>query len=579
MTNPIHLAPGLDLPATAVTQTFGILAMRGAGKSNAAAVMAEQMYAADLPFVAVDPVGSWPGLRSSRDGKGPGLPIPIFGGRQGDVPLERGSGDLLADLIVEKRLSCVVDLSEFESEAAKKAFLLAFARRLYLKNTEPLHLFLEEADDYIPQRPMRDEAQLLRAFENIVRRGRARGLGITLITQRSASINKSVLTQIETLLVLRTTGPQDRKAIEEWVKYHDARAELVESLSGLKDGEAWCWSPHWLGKMVRVQVDRRKTFDSGATPKAGAARRPATLADVDLPKLSTEWASTIERAKADDPKELRRRIAELEKQVAAKPAAAPAKVERVEVPVLTKEETQTLNDVRLVIGSVLDGFKKLEALGNFAREMEAIWSRSGAPAAPIAHRDPKPLNGASKREPVIVSVPPVLAKLSQSNGATKLGPGELRLLEACAWMESIGQVDADTTAVAFLAGYTVNGHFNNMRGKLRSAGLLEYPGNGTTRLTEAGRLAAPHVARPHTLAALHQAVINRLDANMVKLFRPLIEAYPDSVTTERLAAASGYTVNRHFNNMKGRLRTLGLATYPRGNEIRAAALLFPEGIS
>jgi hypothetical protein len=116
----------------------------------------------------------------------PGLPIPIFGGKHGDVPLERGAGELLADLVVEKRLTCVLDLSRFESEADKKAFLLAFAQRLYLKNENPLHLFLEEADDYIPQKPMRDEAQLLRAWENIVRRGRARGLGMTLITQRSA---------------------------------------------------------------------------------------------------------------------------------------------------------------------------------------------------------------------------------------------------------------------------------------------------------------------------------------------------------------------------------------------------------
>ncbi len=173
-----------------MTETFGILAARGAGKSNTAAVMAEEMFKAKLPFVVVDPVRAWYGLRSSADGKSPGLPIPIFGGRRGDVPLERGAGNLMADLIVDQRLSCVLDLSEFDSESSKKQFLLDFARRLYQRNEQPLHLFLEEADDYIPQRPMRDEAQLLRAWENIVRRGRNRGLGITLIA-------------------LRTTGPQD----------------------------------------------------------------------------------------------------------------------------------------------------------------------------------------------------------------------------------------------------------------------------------------------------------------------------------------------------------------------------------
>ena len=67
----LQLAKGLELPLEAVTETFALLAVRGAGKTNAARVMAEEMFAAKLPFVAVDPVGSWYGLRAGRDG-GPG---------------------------------------------------------------------------------------------------------------------------------------------------------------------------------------------------------------------------------------------------------------------------------------------------------------------------------------------------------------------------------------------------------------------------------------------------------------------------------------------------------------------------
>jgi rubrerythrin len=314
----LTLGSDLTLPLDSVTQTFGLLAVRGAGKTNAARVMAEEMFAARLPFVAIDPVGSWYGLRSSADGRGPGLAIPIFGGKHGDVPLERAGGELVADLVTGKRLTCILDLSRFESESDKKAFLLAFARRLYLKNEDPLHLFLEEADDYIPQKPMRDEAQLLRAFENIVRRGRARGLGITLITQRSAAINKMVLTQVETLIAMRTTSPQDRAAIEAWVKYHAQSEEIVESLAGLDNGEAWVWSPHFLKTTKRVRFRLARTFDSGATPKNVREKdnRPAaTLADVDLQAIQAQMAATIEKAKAEDPRELRKQIAELKRQL------------------------------------------------------------------------------------------------------------------------------------------------------------------------------------------------------------------------------------------------------------------------
>jgi len=263
----LRISPELSLPPEAVTQTFGVLAVRGAGKTNTAVVMAEEMYAAELPFVVVDPVGAWWGLRSSASGKGPGLALPIFGGRHGDVPLEKTGGQLVADIVVDERLSCVLDVSEF-SETDKIRFLIDFAERLYRRNEDPLHLFLEEADDYAPQRPMREQARLLRAFENIVRRGRARGLGITMISQRSAALNKNLLTQIETLIAMRTTSPQDRKAIEGWVEYHGQAKELLESLPSLADGEAWVWSPHWLGQLERVPERRILEILVGVYPEA-----------------------------------------------------------------------------------------------------------------------------------------------------------------------------------------------------------------------------------------------------------------------------------------------------------------------
>lgn len=89
----LKVSKELELPAESVTHSFGLLAMRGAGKTNAARVLAEEMYDAGLPFVAIDPVGSWWGLRAGRDGKkAGGLAIPIFGGRHADLPLHRGAG-------------------------------------------------------------------------------------------------------------------------------------------------------------------------------------------------------------------------------------------------------------------------------------------------------------------------------------------------------------------------------------------------------------------------------------------------------------------------------------------------------
>jgi len=202
-------------------------------------------------------------------------------------------------------------LSRFESEAAKKAFLLAFAQRLYLKNENPLHLFLEEATTTSRRSRCATRRRLLRAWENIVRRGRARGLGMTIITQRSAAVAKMVLTQVETLFAMRTTGPQDIAAIEAWIQYHQGDRKILSTLAGLADGEAWVWSPHFLNTLSRHQIRRRETFDSGATPKNIRAadtrhRRPSQTSTSQ--RCRNAWRRRIEKAKADDPRELRKEL-------------------------------------------------------------------------------------------------------------------------------------------------------------------------------------------------------------------------------------------------------------------------------
>jgi hypothetical protein len=114
--------------------------------------------------------------------------------------------------------------------------------------------------------------------ENIVRRGRNRGIGITLITQRPAVLNKDVLTQVDGLVAMRIVGLTDRKAIDEWVKGHgddEPPREVKGTLSGLANGECWWWVPE-LDVLKRVQVRASRTFDSSPTKQA---RREAPRAE------------------------------------------------------------------------------------------------------------------------------------------------------------------------------------------------------------------------------------------------------------------------------------------------------------
>jgi DNA helicase HerA-like ATPase len=60
-------------------------------------------------------------------------------------------------------------------------------------------LVIDEADAIAPQKPQKGEERMLGAAEDIVRRGGQRGIGCVLVTQRSAVLNKNVLTQAQIL--------------------------------------------------------------------------------------------------------------------------------------------------------------------------------------------------------------------------------------------------------------------------------------------------------------------------------------------------------------------------------------------
>ena len=378
----LNISEDLKLPLEAVTQTFAILAKRGVGKTYTGAVLVEEMLAARQQVVVADPIGVWWGLRSSADGKSAGFAIVVFGGEHADVPLDENAGEVIAGAIVEHGFSAILDLSLLR-KGAQVRFMTAFAETLYRLNRKPLHFAVDEADAFAPQRPLPGEQRLLGAFEDIVRRGRARGLGVTLITQRAAVLNKNVLTQIEVLVVLRTISPQDREAIESWTEIHGAPkqlAQLSESLASLPIGNAWFWSPGWLDIFKRVQVRKRITFDSSSTPKVGEkVVAPKELAAVDLEQLGEQIKQTAAKAKENDPAELKRQLTIAKRELADLQKVKPTPKETVkEVPALTKEERELLKDVAtaaddldMSLQEVSDDIKKLMGLQPLLHKLTA----------------------------------------------------------------------------------------------------------------------------------------------------------------------------------------------------------------
>jgi hypothetical protein len=525
MTHKLHIGDGLSLPTDAVTQTFAILAKRGVGKSYTASVMAEEMLKAGHTIIALDPTGAWWGLRSL-------YPVVIFGGEHADVPLEESAGEVVARSIVENRFPAVLDLSAFRKGQMIR-FMVAFAETLYRLNREAVHLFVDEADAFAPQARNYggDENRMLGAMEDIVRRGRKRGIGCTLITQRPAVLNKNVLTQCEVLVALRLVHPKDIDAIEEWVNVHadpDTAREMIDSLPSLGVGEAWFWSPGWGDLFQRVKVRHRETFDSGATPKAGEApKRPKHLAEIDLAALGEQIKATVERAKADDPKELKRQLAEARKQLAAKPTAPAEKPARVEVPVL--KDGQLARAERLV--------EKMMALMNEAREVYAplaqAIAKAGNPPAlpkplpprPAAHSAPAPRAAATPRVPV-------------ADGDVKLGKAEFNVLRALYWTKD--DRSTDFAKVCFFAGYSPAASTVGVAmSRLRKVGWVE---PGSYRMTPAGLDNVPADVGPKPRGSeLREWMRPKVGPAENRILDVLLADPGRSFTHDELADATGYS--------------------------------------
>lgn len=299
----LRLGDDLLLPLDAATQSLAILAVKGAGKSNAAAVLAEEMFDEGIPWVVVDPKGDWWGIRETV-GDSRGLPVLVLGGPHGDLPLSAFSGREVSALIVERNLTCVLDVSWMDDDE-RPQFLADFGQDLFDRHhlsPSVRHLIVEEANEVLPQSG--GTKDMKRAWTRIVCQGRQRGLGITLVSQRSALVNKNVLTQTGSLIVLRTTSPQDRAVIKGWVDFHSVSKEMIDSLPELANGEAWIVAPQWLGRVERVRLRRRWTFDSGATPELVGARRAQTLDSIDIEeigKLLSGEADDVDEPPADEP--------------------------------------------------------------------------------------------------------------------------------------------------------------------------------------------------------------------------------------------------------------------------------------
>lgn len=536
MHNKLHIGKGFDLPLELVTSTQAILARKRSGKSYTASVEAEELLEKKQQVVVFDPTSAWHGLRSTADGQGEGYAIVVFGGDHSDAPLDFRSGRALASAVVEHGFSAIFDIGNLHTDEQVQ-FVMDFSSELLRINRTAIHVFMDEADTFAPQKPLGLlQNKCLGTVSRLVKQGGIRGIGFTMITQRPASMNKDVLSQVDILTVLRMSHPLDIKAATDWIKSEvslEFARDVEKNLPSLPVGTAFFCSAS-LGLGERVEVRSRRTFNSGATPKPGERKiEPRVMAMVDISKLGKEISASVQRSKEESVDYLKQRIAKLE---AAKTLATPS--------ITPERERMLLNQIS----------ELQKTAGAYEKAMHTIYSNAAtmqSAAGKIKETIDELRNQPASVSPTMVfASPPIehFAKVprmprsllvSESNAPMEAITGNVnhakqRILDAIATLTAMQPGAITIEWIAATAGTTARsrGFEENIR-QLRAGGLVE-----GIRLTATGALLARMDATPATFFA----VLDRLATMLSTPQRQILQALKgENMTPEELASELGTT--------------------------------------
>lgn len=263
-----------------IGRCVAILGIRGSGKTNTSAVLAEELLEKGLPLTVVDVDGEYWGLKQSFE--------ILVAGRSSSADLVIGPehGGPLAKEVLNRGIPVILDVSGFIMDDIN-SLLYGYFMALWRESEtvrRPHHIVIEEAHEFVPQGVRTDLKEIL---TRIALRGRKRGLGLTLVSQRSAKVEKDLLTQAEMLLLHKVVHPADLRVYKDIIPWP---GDVVEKqVMALTQGEAI----FLYGERCEVtHVRRRRTYHPGFTPGLDGKVVLPKLRNINADLLSTIQVAT-----------------------------------------------------------------------------------------------------------------------------------------------------------------------------------------------------------------------------------------------------------------------------------------------
>jgi len=184
--------------------------------------------------------------------------------------LEELATVLLGSTTVRKKGGVkIIDFSEVPSDILP--LIIGLVARLVFSiqqwtdkdRQHPVALLCDEAHLYIPERHETGVSEAgLRSFERIAKEGRKYGVGLTVISQRPAEVNRTVLSQCNNFVAMRLTNAEDQAVIRRLLP--DTLGGFTDLLPILDIGEALVVGDAAM-LPSRIRIDKPSNEPSSAT--------------------------------------------------------------------------------------------------------------------------------------------------------------------------------------------------------------------------------------------------------------------------------------------------------------------------
>jgi hypothetical protein len=319
----------------------------GSGKSYTVGVICEELCKAKIPFTLIDVEGEYSGLKEKFDAV-------WIGDEEGCDLKWSGRVDLkqLARFAPDSP-PIIFDVSEVSRAREKTNEFLVYLYSEISKRRTPYLVIVEEADRFSPQ----SGGERLPVIDEIARRGRKRGLGLMLCTQRPSLVDKNILSQCSNQLIGKLVIKNDLNSVAQFFSGENQPTVLTS----LKPGEFFA-----LGGLApqptKVKMRERETSHGGITPKLNSRNVKPSVGNM-LEKLRTGISSSDEddsitalpKKETEIPTISPRSVRAPAKETDIVPVEASEEVEQVKVPeIVPPEEVEKQSVAALPMEDFLD---------------------------------------------------------------------------------------------------------------------------------------------------------------------------------------------------------------------------------